>query len=186
MCGANPLHFHQTKLRILNISLHQYFGPVGEWEMLSGKPRLIKTQGSIATRPLSNIRLSPSAVWMLALTTRQGEDRAKPDSRAHPSQTPELIEETWSTGPQCTLPWLIPSIPQFHYPPWPDVHFIKHTPSCIPTNPGRTRGCPHRHKKCNPNNLVHRELCAVLDRSHSRTSHLLCFKTDLTSVLQGL
>lgn len=55
--------------------------------------------GSITTGPLSNIRFSLSAVWTLALTSRQGEGRAKPDSPAHPSQPPELIEKTWSPGP---------------------------------------------------------------------------------------
>lgn len=117
--------------------------------MLSGKPRLMKTQGQSPLDPCSNIRRSLSAVWTLALTTRQGEGRAQPDSPARPSQPPELIEKTWSPGPSCALPdWSPPSLPsisQFHYPPWPDVHFIKHaimhSNSCVdkppPTGPRR-------------------------------------------------
>lgn len=111
--------------------------------MLSGKPRLMKTQGQSPLDPCSNIRRSLSAVWTLALTTRQGEGRAQPDSPARPSQPPELIEKTWSPGPSCALPdWSPPSLPsisQFHYPPWPDVHFIKHaimhSNSCVDKPP---------------------------------------------------
>lgn len=114
--------------------------------------------GSITTGPLSNIRFSLSAVWTLALTSRQGEGRAKPDSPAHPSQPPELIEKTWSPGPPPLHPsWLIPSIPQFHYPSRPGVHFIKHT-TMHSNKPRQSTGLTTPRQKCNPNNLVHSEL----------------------------
>lgn len=153
--------------------------------MLSGKPRLMKTQGQSPLDPCSNIRRSLSAVWTLALTTRQGEGRAQPDSPARPSQPPELIEKTWSPGPSCALPdWSPPSLPsisQFHYPPWPDVHFIKHaimhSNSCVdkpPLTGPRRDNNNNNNKKCNANSLAHSELmCGFtyrIDPVHNRTA----------------
>lgn len=133
----------------------------------------MKTQGQSPLDPWAIFASPYLQFGHSGLTTRQGEGRAKPDSLARPSQPPELIEKTWSPG-LSRAPLADPSIPQFHYPPWPGVHFIKHaivhSNSCV-DKAGQTVVWPHGDKKCNPNNLVHSKFMYLLNQSYFRKSY---------------
>lgn len=138
---------NSAKLRILNLSLHShlwYLALEVKLEMLSGEPRLMKTQGQ-SPLDLEQHALLPISRLNAASDKQAGRGQRQAWFPRSPRPAPWVNRKDLVTGPLCILPgWSPPSLNSIILPD--PASTPSRTPSCIPPSPDRARGRPHRDK----------------------------------------